>query len=365
MLFKHLKYKIQLKPVLFAIGTKVKLIRTNDTGVVTALLEQGMLQVSLDGGDMEIPVFEEDIVHYSDPLRDQVFAKAKVVPAPKKYQAEPPPPRTVSENQYAILRSSGVQLAFDPVFRSDASIEKYFIFLINDTRYEVVYDIALSFNSRRTRQQDGKLEAVSALQVGEMTFDQLNESPEIELSCWRVTTEGPGAQLNKVLKIKAKQFFSKVLTAPLLNRPVHLFRIFENIKDEPADKKEGEDLLAYTKRQATPAKFLPTHPSHMPHEVREKAEFSPEIDLHIEQLAENWAKLSNAEILQIQLRHFDAFMEKSIRIGVERVFVIHGLGTGRLRDTIATRLLRIPEVKTFKNEYHPRYGHGATEVIFD
>lgn len=335
--------------------------------MVTALLEQGMLQVSLDGGDMEIPVFEEDIVHYSDPLRDQVFTKAKVVPAPKKYQAEPPPPRTASENQYAILRSSGVQLAFDPSFRSDASIEKYLIFLINDTRYEVVYNFALSFNGRLSKQQDGKLEAVSALQVGEFTFDQLNESPEVELSCWRVTTEGPGAHLNKKLKIKPQQFFNKVLTAPLLNRPVHLFRIFENIKDEPADKKESEDLLAYTKRQATPAKFLPgqTQSRQMPHEVREKAEFSPEIDLHIEQLTESWAKLSNAEILHIQLRHFDAFMEKSIRLGVERVFIIHGLGTGRLRDTIATRLLRIPEVKTFKNEYHPRYGHGATEVIFD
>ncbi|NUO01089.1 MAG: Smr/MutS family protein [Saprospiraceae bacterium] len=343
------------------------MIRTNDTGVVTALLEHGMLQVSLDGSDMEIPVFEEDIVHYTDPLRDQIFAKAKVVPAPKKYQAEPPPPRTVSENQYAILRSSGVQIAFDPAFRSDASIEKYLIFLINDTRYEVVYNFVLSFNGRVAKQQDGKLEAVTALQVGELTFDQLNESPEVELSCWRVTTEGPGAELKKVLKIKPQQFFKKVLTAPLLNRPVHLFRIFENIKDEPSGKQDGEDLLTYTKRQATPAKFLSSqyHSGHVPHEVREKAEFSPEIDLHIEQLAENWAKLSNAEILQIQLRHFDAFIEKSIRLGVERVFIIHGLGTGRLRDTIATRLLRIPEVKTFKNEYHPRYGHGATEVIFE
>ncbi len=351
--------------MLFAIGTKVKLVRTSDTGVVTALLEHGMLQVLLDGGDMEIPVFEEDIVHYSDPLKNQVFAKAKVVPAPKKYQAEPPPPRTASENQYAILRSSGVQLAFDPSFRNDASIEKYLIFLINDTRYEVVFDIKFSLKGKLVKQQEGKMDAVSALQITELSFDQLNESPEVNLTCWRITTEGPGTQLTKNLKIKPQQFFNKVLTAPLLNRPVHLFRIFENLKDEPADKKESEDLVAYTKRQATPAKFSPTKLKHMPHEVRELAEFVPEIDLHIEQLTQSWAKLSNAEILHIQLRHFDAFIDKAIRLGVERVFVIHGLGTGRLRDTISSRLLRIPEVKTFKNEFHPRYGHGATEVIFD
>ena len=42
-----------------------------------------------------------------------------------------------------------------------------------------------------------------------------------------------------------------------------------------------------------------------------------------------------------------------------------GLQAGLLKQRIATRLLRMPEVKTFKNEYHARYGYGATEVIFE
>jgi len=40
------------------------------------------------------------------------------------------------------------------------------------------------------------------------------------------------------------------------------------------------------------------------------------------------------------------------------------IGKGRLRNEIASRLVQMPEVKTFKNEYHPNYGFGATEVIF-
>jgi dsDNA-specific endonuclease/ATPase MutS2 len=44
--------------------------------------------------------------------------------------------------------------------------------------------------------------------------------------------------------------------------------------------------------------------------------------------------------------------------------VIHGLGKGKLKNEIATRLINHPEVKTFKNEYHPKYGFGATEIIF-
>ncbi|WP_428409939.1 Smr/MutS family protein [Phaeodactylibacter xiamenensis] len=43
---------------------------------------------------------------------------------------------------------------------------------------------------------------------------------------------------------------------------------------------------------------------------------------------------------------------------------MHGIGKGKLRDSIASRLIQMPEVRSFRNEYHHRYGYGATEVIF-
>jgi dsDNA-specific endonuclease/ATPase MutS2 len=42
----------------------------------------------------------------------------------------------------------------------------------------------------------------------------------------------------------------------------------------------------------------------------------------------------------------------------------HGLGEGKLRTAIARRLKEMHEVSAYKNEYHPKYGWGATEVIF-
>lgn len=94
------------------------------------------------------------------------------------------------------------------------------------------------------------------------------------------------------------------------------------------------------------------------------ASFVQEIDLHAEKLSSDAHKMNNAEILRLQIQHFDNYMRKAIQIGVDRVFIIHGLGKGRLRDSIASRLIRMPEVVTFRNEYHPKYGYGATEVVF-
>ena len=62
--------------------------------------------------------------------------------------------------------------------------------------------------------------------------------------------------------------------------------------------------------------------------------------------------------------HFQRFLDNAIKLGVPRVFVIHGVGEGKLREAIAARLAENPNVSKFKNEFHHKYGYGATEVIF-
>jgi dsDNA-specific endonuclease/ATPase MutS2 len=44
--------------------------------------------------------------------------------------------------------------------------------------------------------------------------------------------------------------------------------------------------------------------------------------------------------------------------------VIHGNGSGRLRDEIHQLLRSRSEVKSFVNQYHPLFGYGATEIYF-
>ena len=89
-----------------------------------------------------------------------------------------------------------------------------------------------------------------------------------------------------------------------------------------------------------------------------------EIDLHIEKLIPDWKDLSNADILRIQLSTFEKNYDLAILHHQPYMFVIHGVGEGVLRDAIHERLRKKEEVKTFVNEYHPRYGFGATEINF-
>jgi hypothetical protein len=348
--------------MLFVVGTKVKFLHTGDEGVVTGLLEGGMVNVYIRSADMEIPAFADDLIRAE--AFEQHPVKAKFVEGKKEPTAQKPPPISI-ETQYTILKSYGIQLAFLQQTGAEGLPEKYQIFLINDTNYDVTYRVRFQTNHRKQVLWSDKLKKASAVMTGEMAYDDLNEAPEFEIECFWLTTEGAIGPVFKTLKIKPKTFFSNLRTAPLLNKPAHLFRLFERLPSSSGEKNE-EDLSDYTKRHAKPSwRFSQSEfRIHAVADSKELAEFEPEIDLHIENLSEKSHKMSAADILRLQLSVFENYLAKAIRLGVPRVFVIHGIGEGRLKDEIATRLMKNPDVQTFKNEYHHRYGWGATEIVF-
>ena len=349
--------------MLISVGTRVRLIHLRENGVVTALLhDEGMARVRLEDGE-EIPVFLEDLARPDALPANPPSVKAKFVPG-KKEKTEQPPERPPIESQYLILKSKGLQVAFDPLPEPDGQIRQFNIYLLNDTRNDYLFTFELQLDGRVVQRENQKISRTSYVPVGQLHFDQLNDAPSVTVSCWRLTTSGTGPKIEKQLRIRPKQFFKQAKTAPLLNRKVHLFLLFKPDADQKTESNTAEDLRDYTRKNTKPKPEWQDIRTRMPHEVMEMAEFIPEIDLHIEQLGGNAKKMSNAEILRIQLFHFDQYMLKAIRLGVERVFIIHGIGKGKLRDAIASRLIQMPEVRTFRNEYHHRYGYGATEVIF-
>lgn len=87
-----------------------------------------------------------------------------------------------------------------------------------------------------------------------------------------------------------------------------------------------------------------------------------EVDLHIENLVDHPKKLSNGEIVEIQLRMFERMLQKAIEQKKRRAIFIHGVGQGVLRAEIRQLLEFYPNVD-FHDASYQLYGYGATEVI--
>lgn len=345
--------------MLFAVGSKIRLRYTGESGVITGILDEAMLQVRLDSDpDLLIPAFEEDLEPYTE------AAPLIFVPG-KKAQSPQAPARRELKAQYIVLKPKGLQLAFEPMPGRDGSVTRYKVWLLNDTLHEFLIEIDLYTYTRDVLSSDEKIGASTALELGDLLYDDLNDTPEVWLSVRRITTAGADAPIERNVKIRPKQFFNNLLTAPVLNVLAYTVVLLDTF--EPSAKASTtDDLKAYTKQnlRTRRSKSETQGGIHRPFDVEEFAHFVPEIDLHIQSLHKGFARLDKGEILRIQMLHFHQFLDKAIRLGIPRVFIIHGVGEGKLRDAIADSLRRHPDVHRFKNEYHHKYGYGATEVTF-
>lgn len=93
-----------------------------------------------------------------------------------------------------------------------------------------------------------------------------------------------------------------------------------------------------------------------------KNRFSYEFDLHAEKIISSLETKSKEEILSIQLHKAKEYLIEANELRIQRVYLIHGIGSGRLKSEIDTILSRLDFVISFDNAYHPKYGKGATEV---
>ena len=77
------------------------------------LLDNDMVNVLLDDGNFEIPAFIDDLVRAEEFQDAHPPSKPRSFPENRKQGGATRPPPV--ETQYTILKSFGIQLAFDPV----------------------------------------------------------------------------------------------------------------------------------------------------------------------------------------------------------------------------------------------------------
>lgn len=124
--------------------------------------------------------------------------------------------------------------------------------------------------------------------------------------------------------------------------------VLERNLDKDAAKKASDDFkVKYKRPTATP---------------KRRGEFM-EVNLHIHEIRERSSGMSNAEIVQIQMEHFNRMMRMAKQKRLDRIIFIHGVGKGVLRMEIRDALANYFPECTFHDAPYTEYGYGGTEVI--
>jgi len=327
---------MQLSP-----GQTILLKHTRERAKVISRMDHGQYMVEAALDRERFPVHEDDI----DPVLGTQSSSST---------------ESVQEQAGDIRLEAGtsgheVQFAFLPI--GELNFNGY---LLNHSEETLVYAARLISKKGQQWSKHGLLGPTRGLEMGHLYRDLLNESASVEVQVSRKAEAGTDSMQEKVIKLKPKLFHKSIRSVNWYPEEISVFDVFSKVK---IVREEKPTLKSYTKENAPPVSEIKKVTPVRKYGVAAAAEFNTDLDLHIEKLVDDHTGMTPTEMLDVQLKNMDDYLNVAIRLGIQRVFLIHGKGKGSLRNRVHEQLSKMGDIEGFKHEFHPKYGHGATEVI--
>lgn len=335
----------------YQVGDKILLLHSDEEGEVLDIINDKMVMVNVNG--VKFPVYTDQI----DFPYFKRFSK-KTIESKKPKQFIDTIKKEKSTVKYKV--GDGVWLSFLPVFDKDVFdddiVEKFRLYLVNQTDDAFKFTYELSYDGRIDFELKNEIQPLNDFYLHDVPFESLNDTPKFWFEFSLNPVQKKKAEYFEVtFKPKAKQVFKRIEEMRLKQEASFSYPLFETYPDRVEEDKPDLSKLSnagYRIHNGSGGKSS----SHTTARTV--------VDLHIEKLTDNWQKMGNAEKLDLQLKTFEKFYDLALQHHQHMLIVVHGVGTGKLREEIHDLLQHKPEVKSFVNQYHPSFGYGATEIYF-
>ena len=332
----------------YQLGDKILVLHSNEEGEVVDIINDKMVLIDVDGVRFPVYMDQIDFPYFKRFSEKKLFEKKKS----KIYIDDIKKEKTTSK--YKV--SEGVWISFLPVFDKDIFdddvVESFKLYLINQTDEAYNFTYRIHFSGAPDFELKNQIFSLTDFYLHDVPFEQMNDSPKFTFDFFPVNANKKKADhFEAALKIKAKQLFQKIEEMKMKNEPTFSFLLFEKYPDKIEDIIPEYSNTHGRLYDASKAKQMLEPPRSV-------------IDLHIEKLASDWKGMSNFEMLSLQLRTFEKYYNLAVAHRQANLIVVHGIGTGKLREQIHEILKFKKEVKSFVNQYHHNFGYGATEIFF-
>lgn len=319
------------------IGDKVRIIKGTEQGVITRFLQGGsIVEIEIEDG-FKIPVQRSEVAVVA--AAEAIFFKQ----GSENQKSTDIKPR--AEN--TIIANNGIFLAFVPL-----NDREYAQYLINNTDWEIPFALYVGSEPHFRGLKSGMLSPRTSTKIQELLAKDFDDWGTFTFQALflRPAFMFERQPFVKRLKCRGATFYKARQKAPLLGKEAHVFQLDA---DEPKavvpTKIVPEQLTEKMMDTPLPATQVFEKPSAI-------------IDLHIEKLSKDSLAMSNAQMLDLQLKTFEKHLEAAIASGSDEVTFIHGVGNGILRHEIHRRLSQHKFVKYFEDAQKEKFGFGATKA---
>lgn len=337
----------------YQVGDKVVILNSNEEAVIVDFINKRMAMVDVSG--VQFPVYLDQI---DFPYYKNFTEKKKVYQLQKKYVDDVSKERAPAKKE---KKEDGVWLNILPLSEmdefGDEVIEDLKLHLVNNTSTAYNFIYKLTFFGEADFELKNTIQPFENFYIHDVAFEDMNDSPafNFEFSLLK-EDKSKATHYETSLKPKPKQVFGRITEMRDKGDASFSYKLFDIYPERPVaqtnafslDKLSNKGYKIYEAKEARkhlePARTV--------------------VDLHIEKLADDHSRMNNFEMLTLQLKTFEKFYELAVIHRQPHLIIIHGVGTGRLRDEVHDALRLKKEVSYFVNQYHPAYGYGATEIFF-
>lgn len=338
----------------YQVGDDILVLHSNEEGKVIEIINDKMVLIEVRG--VKFPAYMDQI----DFPYFKRFTEKKLIPSKKlepKTYIDQVPKEKPQPNKIKV--ADGVWLSFIPKFElddfNDEVVDLLKVHLINNTDLAYQFIYRQQFGGETAFELPNEIQPFHDFYLHDIDFAAVNDSPSFSIEFSLKTPQKQKAtHYEASLKLKPKQVFQKIEALKESNEPTFSYLLFEKYPDKEAEYFPLDSLVArgYKVYDAGKAR------EHLP-------PARTVIDLHIEKLTDKHSSMSNFEMLTLQLKELEKWVDLAVAHHQYELTVIHGVGTGRLREEIHEYLKTRREVKHFINQYDPRFGYGATQVYFE
>jgi hypothetical protein len=313
------------------IGDKVRLLHGNEEGIIVKISSSGRVEIEIEDG-FRIPVVKNEIVVIS--ATETAYFGNNTSEIPKSI---------LFPEKNEQTKGEGVTLAYLPLNDKELAV-----YLINNSRQSYLMMVSELYGENSKSLIHGELPPLSNKKLGEKSISSFEEWPALKCLLIPIHSkiEKTKAPIEKTFKYKASAFFKSKGEAPLMKKNGYIFSVTDQAKELDIAKLNAELNQEIT--SVLPLQKLPKPPA--------------EIDLHIEKLVVDYSKMSNSQMLHLQLETFEKNLNLAIASGMDEISFIHGVGNGVLRKEIHKRLSQLKNIKYFQDTKKSQFGYGATLV---
>lgn len=352
----------------FAVGDKVKFLNNVGGGKITSIVDKKTVNILTDDG-WEIPVMVNDIIKdsggfggYSSAQEEQSASASDVQTSETEDVYEEEEEEEIYEKETDEI---GLYFAFVPKVENLLITSDLDVYLINDSNYNIFYNIIVNDN-KRFESHTGKLEANTKIQVKTYQRQNLNtiHSFLFQFLFFKKGKYNIKKPLEKNVKINNTRFFKEkhYKENDFFDERAQVYTIYsEDFMTEEIERLSKSDVAKIIKNKEEENKKINQPKQYKKNE--NPANQIEEVDLHIHELIDDHSKLSNKEILDIQMKHFTNRLESAIKRRIKAIVFIHGVGNGTLKLELRRKLEKQYSHLLYQDASFREYGYGATMIM--